>query len=661
MTRAGETCGPESTVASDVGADDTAVAAPSAWARFDTWARTPAGAVVSVALVVLLAWPSVLVPVGSGVDAGWLIALRFAWFQGLEFGRDVVYTHGPLGFLNQPFVIDTRLAVLSIVAGLIAFVVLATATVVVLRRAMSPLAAVAVAVVVLTVTVIGQVTQVLELAVIVWACVLVTGPRSRWRTVEVAAVGLLAGSTMLIKTDALVLAVIALYAVVVSAWLGSGGREARRDAGVLVLGLVAAYLLGWLLAGQGIGALGPWLRASLEEIRGHNAAMGFESTHGPRWWIEYVLAAVFAVPCLWWSARATRLDRRHRAALVGLVAVVLFTAFKYGYVRHDGHVAKYFIVVAFLAVALVPVWGRGRTLGLLLAVVLVLSFAITGERWERFDPVARVDDMVEVARLTVSSNHRAESIEEARTALRSAYGLPPSLVERMRGQTVHIAPYETAVAFAYPEIRWKPLPNLQAYTATTPYLDDLDADVLAGPGRPHFVLRHVDGSIDGRLVRFESPHATLELLCHYRVAETYDRWQLLEATEDRCGTPQRLRERSAELGERVVVPRVDDALVVARVHDLGDGVVDAVRSLAWKPREFWVEIGGEEYRYVASNQGQLHVLSAPDCAPAPDLQAPRTVDDLVVRARLGIPGLDAGAERYRIDLFAVPYTCLDGL
>jgi hypothetical protein len=631
----------------------------SALGRIDEWARTPAGTVASVVAVVLLAWPSLLVPVGSGVDPGWLVALRLAWIQKLEWGRDVVYTHGPFGFLNQPFVIDDRLAILSIVAGFLAYIVLATATVLVLRRGIPPLAAAVVAVVVLTVTVIGQATQMLELAVVLWACVVVTSPRSRRRSLEAGALGVLAGGAVLVKTDAVVLAVIALYAVVGAAWSSTGGRDALRDGAAFAGGFVAASLVGWLVAGQSLGALGSWLHASLEEIRGHNAGMGIEPTRGRPWWFEYLLAAPFAGLCLWWSARAQALDRRRRAVLTGLVAIVLYTAFKYGFVRHDGHVVKYFIAVAFLAVALIPVWGRRRALGLLLAAVLVLSFVVTGDRWRRFDPGRRIDDMAEVARLTLSSGHRTESIDDARMMLRGAYALTPSMLERMGGQTVHIAPYETAVAFAYPELRWQPLPNLQAYTASTPYLDDRDAEVLAGPDRPRFVLRHVDGSIDGRLVRFESPRATLELLCHYGLVEASGRWQLLEADGNRCGVPRRVRTRSVELGTPIPVPRVDDALVVARVHGLGTGATEAARGLVWKPRELSVGIDGERYRYIGANQGQPHVLSAPECAPAPDAQAPRQVDQIVFRDRLAIPGLDAGATGFRVEFSAVPYACGD--
>jgi hypothetical protein len=62
-------------------------------------------------LAAALSWPlaSDLQP-ALGVDGDWQIALQLAVRQGLDFGPDVLFTYGPLGFLHYPLIVDAALA-----------------------------------------------------------------------------------------------------------------------------------------------------------------------------------------------------------------------------------------------------------------------------------------------------------------------------------------------------------------------------------------------------------------------------------------------------------------------------------------------------------------------------------------------------------------------
>ena len=47
------------------------------------------------------------------------------------------------------------------------------------------------------------------------------------------------------------------------------------------------------------------------------------------------------------------------------------------------------------------------------------------------------------------------------------YHLSPAILGALRGHTVHVHPWEAGIAWAYPDIRWRPLPVFQEYTAYT--------------------------------------------------------------------------------------------------------------------------------------------------------------------------------------------------
>jgi hypothetical protein len=51
---------------------------------------------------VLVAVPALPFAMGPGLDAGWVMGLSMAHAQGLEPGREFVFTYGPLGYLMYP-------------------------------------------------------------------------------------------------------------------------------------------------------------------------------------------------------------------------------------------------------------------------------------------------------------------------------------------------------------------------------------------------------------------------------------------------------------------------------------------------------------------------------------------------------------------------------
>lgn len=633
-------------------------ARPSPLTRLDDWLATTRGTVLSCAVVLLLSWPVAIVSVDTGVDTSYRAALSMAGARGLRFGKEFVYTYGPLGFLNQPALFDGGRGLVAILAALAVNVALVVTVVVLLRRSFAPLVSIAIAVVILSAAGEGHLTKTLELILILWALVALTGRQSPHRLAEIALVGAASGVALVIKNDAVGFLGLALYAVVVTAALSSGRRAVARDVTVFGGTALGGFVVSWALAGQHFSDLRSYLAAARQYALGYSTAMGIEDGRTTDWMIEYLFAAVIAALFVYWTLNSRAIATMRRVAVAGFLLLLFFVEFKYGFVRHDDvHSTTFFIAASFIPVALAPVWGRRRALVAMAAGMLVVVLALQSGSLDRFDPVAHAESIVDVAKLTVSSSERDRFIEEARSQLRGGFGVPPEMIEQLRGHSTHLAPSDAGVAFAYPQIDWAPLPTLQAYAAYTPYLDDLDADRLAGPDRPDRVLRRFALSIDGRLVRFESPHATFALLCHYREIDQRGRWQLLAATEDQCGRPRSLGTRRARLGETVDVPTKTGAMTVARFHGLGTSPVDKIRTIAWKPREFFVTTAGNRFRYPVGNQEQIHVLSVPPCGPSPDQQARRELRDLRVTDRYAIPKLDAAADDYSVEFFAVPYEC----
>src|SRR4051794_27622935 len=69
---------------------------------------------VATLALALAAWPVPGMQPRAGLDPSWQIALHMAASDRLTYGRDVVFTYGPLGFLSIPLTVTVPTAVASI-------------------------------------------------------------------------------------------------------------------------------------------------------------------------------------------------------------------------------------------------------------------------------------------------------------------------------------------------------------------------------------------------------------------------------------------------------------------------------------------------------------------------------------------------------------------
>jgi len=86
-------------------------------------------------VVALLSWGVVLAGPGVGLDPSWQTGLYLAAHEHLRFGPEVVYTYGPLGFLEFPLLAYQQLVRLAFVYLVVAQLGLGIALVWALRLA----------------------------------------------------------------------------------------------------------------------------------------------------------------------------------------------------------------------------------------------------------------------------------------------------------------------------------------------------------------------------------------------------------------------------------------------------------------------------------------------------------------------------------------------
>jgi hypothetical protein len=392
-----------------------------------------------------------------------------------------------------------------------------------------------------------------------------------------------------------------LTVLVVGAIVALCARPARRwrDVALFAASYAGALLCFWLLvAGQPLGALPDYLRHSAEIVSGY-AEYAYTEEGGREW--EYLaLPVVVGVVgwTLWEATSGWSLQRRAGAA--ALCALVAFSLFKQGFVRHDGHSLAFFASMLGMAIALG--WARHRAAGLLPAALLALVFlaALRPVPATFVNPtgtLSLIRDHVRILR------DPGPWIAEQREILRRAEAIDPATLALVGDAGFHAFPSEAAVAWAYPQLTWKPLPVVQGFVAYTPALSGLNADTVRAADGPERLLRTTEYS------PFEDPETTLEVFCRFEQLRATEKWQVLARTSDRCGSPRVLARVETATEAAVDVPRPGRGeLVAVRIAGFDTAGLERVRSLLYKP-----------YDHVVVYDDGSGARIAPSLASAPHL------------------------------------------
>ena len=586
------------------------------------------------ALLAALTWQGTTAALApqAGLDASWQAALAMATHHHLHFGTQIVWTYGPLGFLTTQ---QLYYPIPAILANLFQFG-LATVTFWVLlsalRRHMTLLPALGVAYLAgyPIVAIWGGEEVVLPLVFVLTVRVLSRPDDAfseRWAWI---CFGSTAG-LMILEKPAVGVAVCALAAIAVVCF--PAGR--RRTAGGLTLAAFGVvFAAGWFGTGNGLGNFTAYLRAVREAAAGYSAmAIDPPSGYGNNVMLAALLGVgIIAVSCLY----ARRLGRRAALGIIGASSLVTWVLFKEGFVRQDNHRLVFFASIPLIISAFVigarpagqPGTARSRS-ALVVAAMLgsaLVAFAVVGAVPSGLlDPPASLRGFGATFRTLALPARRHHLVDQARASVRGQYGIPDAMITRIGRKTVDIDPNEQTVAWAYPDMRWDPLPTIQNYFAYTPALDQLDVHYIASSHAPQFILRQPRLSIDGRWPVFDAPSTQVAIYCNYREVDSNAAWQLLERTANRCGARREIDRVRVAFGKSVTVPKADRNHLVVASFDLHLPAWWPLVDAVYKPPQLRVPPGQVPRRQplrARDRFGLACALAAGRAALQPALPAP---------------------------------------
>lgn len=430
------------------------------------------------------------------LDPSWRLVLTRAFYDGLQFGRDVVFTYGPLGFLMGNTYDGIHFWVL------IGWqVVKSAAFAAVVLQAGERLPVVARWAGYAAVILFGAYfDDMLHLSIVLllglW-CVREDNAPGSWATVAIggglALLSVIKFTSLLLASGTVVVCAITLL------------RLARRgSACALLLGYVGGFISIWLLTRQSLGHVPDYLLNAWRISRGYEESMSVPAPSAALWKALIVLGLVTLTLGLHLS-----LHRRQPRAVAGvlLIAAYGFVTWKHGFIRADGHMGGFFtamLLPATMGPALLAGEKRWRLLswvGMALAGVFSLwglddAFTVTrSNAWA-----------VYVGKLSNYADHvvhwnifRASYDEEAR---RLRVEFPLTRTREMVGRSsIDVLGHDAGLVCLH-DFNYQPRPVFQGYLAYTPALEQLNVDAFLSARAPEYVLQKVQ-TIDGRLLTLD--------------------------------------------------------------------------------------------------------------------------------------------------------------
>jgi hypothetical protein len=603
-------------------------------------------------IVALLGWRIGMNPPGVGLDPSWNAGLAMGVEQGLHWGKDIVFTYGPLGFLQTQLVWFTGQTVLSFLYSGVVYIVFCVGLVWAVGRRLPLVLACVAAFACVTVL------PLLEMSLLsaVFACfwLLEEGAERTPRRLDAFVV---AGATFAAPAALIKLSTGPLVALVLLIALIGARAGARRIVAYLVL-LAAELLVLWLATGQSLGDVPAFVSHTIQISSGYSSAM-LRSTDVAAWKVAAASAAAIAltVALVLAAWRAPWRDDRGRRAGAVLVALAAFAIYKEGIVRVDaGHLTVYFANAAILWVAVGFGIGRRWWVPAIALLVFAVSLPLRpAGTQDNLNFVSNVRFAVDQARSLVSPERRAAAMEAGRHGMKGTYSLEPGALRALRGHSVAVEPWEIAAAWAY-GLDWRPLPIFQNYSAYTPALDRLNAEAVEDPGGPERLLREnqlvVDAEfptadLDDRFGGWDPPEQARAVLCNFAPLWEDERWQVLGRVGDRCGGEREIESVSAGAGEAVDVPTPGPGEVVfARIHGAGVSGLERVQTFLFHAASRHAVLNGEtRYRLVPETAGDGLLLRA-----APGIVKSGPFDPVPEASTIAVEG---GADRITYDFYAL--------
>lgn len=501
------------------------------------------------------------------LDPSWIYAINQAGALGLKFGKDIIFTYGPLGYLLQPINIGyNALAGACFWATIYFFTMYAISDILFFNK-----------------NIANRISN-FGVLFLLFACLFAPPDREYYvcylvilwlsilwfdqnRVRYLVPLSFVVSLCFFMKFSSAVFTISAILVFVVVSSIRE--RRLNKASSYLLLSIPIMVIIGYLIYNPSLVDLYHYVLGGFEISSGFNSAMSLNLNTG--YLVQALtLGVIFAFALLLMS----RLDTNFFMYMC-IYAGPMFFIFKHGFVRSDLHTEAFyrnftlyictmilfFDIVGFLkngaavadsvvqpSVASSNEWSKVKRMMLPLLVIALL-----------YAPIANYGNpLPKIARSIAGKNAELKesyiTLKEG-TVFLEASTVPNEIKEAIGKSSLSIFSWEYLLMDSL-DAEWKMLPVIQNYSAYTPYLDKLESRLYSEEGPEYVLIDFNSLTIDLRYPFIETPSTWEAIYASYRTSMVQDNYLLLERTERAFNTNNKnvINEAISPKEEKIVIP-----------------------------------------------------------------------------------------------------------
>lgn len=254
-----------------------------------------------------------------------------------------------------------------------------------------------------------------------------------------------------------------------------------------------------------------YLRNSLAISSGYSSAM---SIVGSKYELAYALLQIILILLLLIKAAK---NKENSLGYNLTIAFVLWITFKHGFVRQDGHVfifVKFIPLLGYLSLRNQIHLNKKRLLEYLILIYIIFIPLVIPS----FLPAIYLENFTAKIKYMLNINALSDNIIKSNQENLSEMKLPSQVGEFLKNKTVDVIPWEISLIPAN-NLNWQPRPIFQSYSAYTSSLDKINSQSILSNKPNHIIYNFT--SIDGRHPFFDEPETFTNIFCNYEISSQF--------------------------------------------------------------------------------------------------------------------------------------------
>ncbi len=550
-----------------------------------------------VALFILFfTFPKFFPEIQTGPDGSEMFAFNYLFYHNIQFGTNLVFTYGPLGFICSPICLGNNFITGMILACIIryffiySFLILGLAVNkayrvlhIVLIIGMCNLMFIDMALIGGTLFALLIYHARKELAWLIAACAVTT-----LALFIKSSYGLMSLSILLSYT---------LYAVIIN----------RRFRVILYVAIFTPlfFFFTWFLLYHNVSGVFNYAWSMYQFSKDNSNAMQVDAVN--HWGILAIALICFYLPLLFTRSELTRV-------LYLITMAALYAAFKYSFAREeDWHQIFLFIFVILVCATFLLINSASRALAVMLplASIGLLYANMVMTNMYNIDDRKRVTG---VGNIITFINDYSTTIKN--TKIKDSITLHDKILDLQQvaliaNGTVDCYPMELTYIAAN-TLNWTPRPNLQI-GAYTPWLDNHNAAFLASASAPQFYIWELEQppvnnySLDNHYLLNDEPITIYNFFNHYKVANFNMKTAIFKHSDQALlGEEHISGSVTGYLGKWLYVPTTDTNTVTRARFHFTNTTIGSLRKTFYKDQLYFIDYMLENglvktYRFVPAN------------------------------------------------------------